>query len=135
VRRFLVDRLPPTAPDSETVVRQVFWRLGDGWTLRLRRSGPAGGASVDALTVEPAGIVVPVSADQAAALFKAGRAHRLVAERRTYGPVTVDSYVWENEGLVVASVDGPPPTWCGREVTADPQFAEESLAYDPRPSR
>jgi hypothetical protein len=131
VRRFLVDRRPTAAPDTETVVRQVFWRLGDGWTLRLRREGPAGEPSRDSLTVEPGGRPVPIGPDEAAALFRAGRAHRLVAERRTYGPVTVDSYVWENAGLAVASLDGPPPPWCGREVTDDPRYAEESLAYEP----
>lgn len=134
MRRFRLDRPPSGEPGPETVLRQVFWRLGDGWTLRLRREGPPDAPPTDTLSVRRPGGSWEFALDPepAAGLFRTG--HRTIATRRTYGPWTVDVFHWENEGLILAHGDGPGGEgW--RDVTDDPAYDEESLAFSPRPSR
>lgn len=142
-RRFLLRRLPDAAPGPETVVRQVFWRLGDGWVLRLRREGPPGVPSRDTLAVRGPGDVEwafppeagPGGADAVAALFRAGAGHRVVSSRRRYRldgrDWDVDEYHWENAGLILARADAPRPAWAVRDVTGEPAYDEEHLAYAP----
>lgn len=140
-RRFRLDRVPAGVPGPETVVRQVFWRLGDGWTLRLRREGPPGEPSRDTLAVTGPGVewpcpVPPGRTDKdLAALFKAGRGHRVVAQRRRYvvdgQPWDVAEYHWENEGLIVASPVGRPVRAPGPEITEDLRYDDENLAFAP----
>src|SRR4051794_25664301 len=38
-RRFRLDALPPDLSAPTVLIRQVYWALGDGWVLRLRRTG------------------------------------------------------------------------------------------------
>ena len=139
-RRYVPPRLPDAEPGPETVVRQVFWRLGDGWVLRLRRAGPAGAPSEDTLAVRgPGGVewaLDPGPEPAVAALFRAGAAHRVLALRRRYRVAgaewDVDEYHWENEGLLLArpvTAAPAPPGW--RDVTADPAYDEDALAYAP----
>lgn len=140
-RRFLLARSPDAPTGPETVVRQVFWRLGEGWVLRLRRECPAGEPSRDTLVVRgPGGVewaLDPGPEPAVAALFRAGAAHRVVALRRRHRLAgrdwDVDEFHWENEGLVLARpfADGPPPPGAVRDVTGDPAYDEESLAYAP----
>jgi hypothetical protein len=133
VRRYRLDRLPPGEPGPETVIRQVFWRLGDGWTLRLRREGPPDTAPTDTLAVRhgTGSWEFALAPEPAAGLFRTG--HRTVATRRAYGPWIVHAYHWENEGLVLAGGTSAPPG--GTDVTDDPAYDEENLAFSPRPSR
>jgi hypothetical protein len=133
--RYRLDRLPASEPTAETVVRLVFWRLGDGWTLRLRREGPPGEPSEDSLVLAGPGVEWPwpLRSDQdVAALFRAGRGHRVVAQRRRYRidgqPWDVAEYHWENEGLIVATGTGRP---LGPDITGDPRYDEENLAFAP----
>lgn len=158
-RRFLLARPPDAVGAPEVVVRQVFWRLGDGWVLRLRREGPAGSPSRDTLAVRgpgtewtlpldpTAGPVTPgrpgvagagpggLAADPVAALFRAGAGHRVVALRRRYRVAgqdwDVDDYQWENAGLLLARADLPRPSWAVRDVTGDPAYDDDALAYAP----
>lgn len=138
MRRFLLDRLPPGTPGPETVVRQVFWRLGDGWTLRLRREGPPDAAPRDTVALRGPGSAgwewaLPADPAAVAALFRAGAGHRTIAVRRGYAGWAVDEYHWENEGLIVAAGTGAPPAWVGREITADGTYEDENLAFAPKP--
>jgi hypothetical protein len=167
-RRFLLSRPPDAGGGPEVVVRQVFWRLGDGFVLRLRREGPAGVPSRDTLTVHGPGAewVLPLDrgsgpgpagnspgsgaggpgrggpdaagrVDPVAALFRAGAGHRVVALRRRYRldgrDWDVDDYQWENAGLLLARplTDAPRPSWAVRDVTGEPAYDEENLAYAP----
>lgn len=131
MRRFRLDRLPPGDPGPETVIRQVFWRLGDGWTLRLRREGPPDAAPTDTLAVRRpgAGWEFALAAEPAAGLFRAGAGHRTVATRRAYGPWTVLEYHWENEGLILATGAAAAPGW--PDVTGQDEYEDESLAFRP----
>lgn len=150
-RRFLLSRLPDAGPGPETVVRQVFWRLGDGFVLRLRREGSPGVPSRDTLTVHGPGVEWsrpldavpgpppggPGRADAVAALFRAGAGHRVLFSRRRYRlggrDWDVDDYHWENSGLVLARplIDGPGPAGAVRDVTGEPAYDDENLAYAP----
>lgn len=148
-RRHLLTRLPDAVvPGPEVLVRQVFWRLGDGWVLRLRREGPPGVPPRDTLAVRGPGDVewtLPLDAAPAGArgsdgeavagLFRAGAGHRVVATRRRYRldgrDWDVDEYHWENEGLILARGDAPRPGWAVRDVTGEPAYDEENLARAP----
>lgn len=136
MRRFLVAGTPDSPPGPETVIRQVYWRLGDGWTLRLSRSGPPDSPPTDEVALRgPGGTGWEWTlADPAAVagLFKAGPTARVVKIRRPYGPQwTVEDYHWDNEGLRIAAGTGPPPPWVGREITGDPAYDDETLAFRP----
>jgi adenylate cyclase len=160
-RRFVLSHLPDAEPRTETVIRQVYWRLGNGWCLRLHREGRPDEAPRDTVAVQgprtgatriqyewPLPTEPGVSDEErtatVAALFKAGGSHRTVKSRRGYlldGQTwDVDEFHWENAGLITAELEMqdlatlrrvPVPSWCVREVTADTAFDGENLAFQP----
>ena len=160
-RRFLASRLPPAEPRAETMIRQVYWRLGNGWCLRLRREGQPDEAPRDTIALKGPRTrstrvqydwTLPAEPDLSdeertatvAALFRAGGSHRIVKSRRSYlldGQLWgVDEFHWENSGLIIAELELQDPgelrrvrvpSWCLREITADTDFDGESLAFHP----
>jgi adenylate cyclase len=156
-RRFLLEKLPPVEQRvSTTTIRQVYWQLGDGWTLRLRREGRGDEEARNSLTVKGkrSGVSRPeVNSDLAKEpkvvevveqLFKHGSANKVVKSRHSYvidGQAwDVDEFHWENEGLVIAELElddpdelarVPVPAWAVREITHEPRYGNESLAFHP----
>ncbi|HET6742513.1 MAG TPA: CYTH domain-containing protein [Kribbella sp.] len=126
-RRFLLSGLPEGEASYEREIRQVYWRLGNGWSLRLRRQGsdfepddvvtikgPRVGAQrpefewplynvTDSMQVRAA------SLEAALNLYRAGSAHPVVKTRRGY---LIDGQLWDvdefhhdNEGLIIAELE------------------------------
>lgn len=162
-RRFTLTALPAHAPMAVTFVRQVYWDLGDGWSMRLRRVGPDESNTRNLIAVKGPrqGIYRPEyewdiggqgdethvqndAARTARALFRAGAAHTIVKTRKSYlidGHLwDVDVFEWDNEGLMIAEIElrnphllahMPVPNWIDHEVTDDPRYNNERLAYSP----
>ena len=160
-RRFLLSRLPEAAACSETLVRQVYWDLGGGWCLRLRRESLPGTLPRDVLAVKGprTGVarvkwewwVKPETGDaerdrsiDVAALFMTGSGRQVVKHRRSYQleghTWDIDEFHWDNEGLIIAEIEMndvrqlcrvPEPAWSVREITDDRRYDNEKLAAHP----
>lgn len=153
-RRFLVvgrSALPPR--DEPRMVNQAYLFAHDGWAVRVRRvfAARAGAAPV------PLGSTLavkgprqdgarpeqewPLREEWAAQLFAAATAKVFkrrypVVDAGTTG--VIDEFFFDNEGLLIAEFESReplesfvPPAWCGREVTADHRYDNESLAHRP----
>lgn len=157
-RRFLLDHVPDVEPIYVRQVRQVYWPLGNGWFLRLRRQGSAQ-VPDDVVTIKGprSGTVRPefewqlsadpedaVSLASAASIYGAGRSLQVVKTR--YG-LQIDEVLWDvdefhlaNNGLIIAEVEMKDlgalqalemPEWALMEVTGDPAYNNENLAQKP----
>lgn len=126
-RRFLASQVPDGEPVSQILIRQVYWRLGDGWSLRLRRigedpetqdwialKGPRHGSERWEFEYPLAGPDMPSeeredALDAALNLYKAGAAHAVVKLRKSFildgRTWDVDEFLWDNAGLVVAEIE------------------------------
>jgi adenylate cyclase len=155
-RRFLLDSLPPYEPVDHTTIRQAYWRLGDGWSLRVRREGNSDADTRNSVTVKGPrnGVSRPelnlflsdgeTDTDAAERLFKVAGSSKVVKTRYSYlldGLAwDIDDFHWENEGLIIAELemDDPEelakvakPSWAVREVTHDTQYGNDNLAFHP----
>lgn len=155
-RRFLLTKLPPGEPVDRTTIRQAYWQLGSGWSLRVRREGTSNDDTRNSITVKGprSGFSRPeleffLSSDAAVTrvvenLFQVAGNHKIIKTRHSYVldglAWDVDEFHWENEGLVIAEIEledsdqlagVTPPTWAVREVTNDSQYANENLAIRP----
>lgn len=137
-------------------MRQAYWRLGEGWSLRFRRTGDAPPFE-DTLTVKgdrhgleavqfsisltPADGVDRQSRDT---FFSAAGDHQVVKTRQFFQfegrTWRLDVFSGRNAGLVVAELEGQDeaelesvmvPPWAQREVTAEHEYNNEQLAYRP----
>jgi adenylate cyclase len=126
-RRFLVKKMPTGKPVSETLIRQAYWRLGGGWSLRLRRlgddpetenwiavKGPRHGSErwefeyrldrPDMSSAEREDTVEAVLN-----LYRAGAEHVVVKRRKSFvldgHAWDIDEFMWDNDGLVIAEIE------------------------------
>ena len=126
-RRFLCATVPDGEPVSETLIRQAYWRLGDGWSFRLRRigedpqtenwiavKGPRQGSERWEFEYPMTSLDMadPERADSLNAvlnLYRAGSAHTVVKKRKGFvldgRTWDVDEFLWDNEGLVIAEIE------------------------------
>jgi adenylate cyclase len=155
-RRFLLDRLPEGDAVDRTTIRQAYWRLGSGWSFRVRREGASNEDTRNSITIKgpKAGfsrpeldLFLPGDADTTSAvesLFLAAASYKIVKTRYSYilDGLTwdIDQFHWENEGLIIAEIEledsrelagVSTPSWAIREVTSDSQYANENLAFQP----
>jgi adenylate cyclase len=155
-RRFLLAGLPHEDPVDQTTIRQAYWRLGGGWSLRVRREGRADDDTRNSITVKGPwhGVSRPefslFLADDATgisaveSLFRAASGNKIVKTRFSYliDGLTwdVDQFHWENEGLIIAELEMDDPValakvarpgWTVREVTGEVQYANDHLAFHP----
>lgn len=126
-RRFLLQELPAAQETYRREIRQVYWRLGNGWVIRLRRQGSDAEPS-DVITIKGPrfGAQRPefewslydanqseetrqASLEAALNLYKAGSAHAVVKTRHGY---FIDGHLWDidefhhdNEGLIIAELE------------------------------
>ena len=160
-RRFLLSALPNGFDWVYTkVIRQVYWDLGDGWALRLRRQGEADFPD-DVVTLkgprhgssrpeyewglgaeeenghnsssDPAHRSQSANPD-AASLYRAGARRQIVKTRR--GAV-VDGVTWDfdefhfaNEGLFIAEVEMKDRA--AVDAIKQPAWAVREVTDDPR---
>jgi CYTH domain-containing protein len=147
-RKFLLDGLPPQlAFARRTAILQGYVALDGDTEVRVRRTPRA-----DTLAIKHGGGGVRVEEElelgsrQADALWELTEGRRVQKTRRMMRveglEVSVDEYVGELAGLVVAEVEFDdeqasrefmPPAWFGREVTGEPGYANRSLSVDGRP--
>jgi adenylate cyclase len=153
-RRFLLDRLPPGEPLSQTTIRQAYFLLGGGWSVRIRREGKAGGDTRNTVTLKSSrrGLSrseyeiggTEFTEEDAESLFRAGSEHVVVKTRHSYliddEGWDVDEFHWDNDGLIIAELEmedsealarRPVPPWAVREVTHDSQYSNDQLAFRP----
>jgi adenylate cyclase len=155
-RRFLLDSLPLAEPVDLTTIRQAYWRLGDGWSMRVRREGRSDSDTRNSVTIKgprngvsrpELNMFLPDDSDSIEAvekLFMAAGSHKIVKTRYSFLlddlPWDVDLFHWENEGLIIAELemDDPAelaritkPTWAVREVTYEAQYSNDNLAFRP----
>jgi len=148
-RKFLLDALPPAlAFAKRTAILQGYLALDGDTEVRVRRT-PRG----DTLTIKHGGGEVRVEEElalagrQADALWQLTEGRRLQKTRRMMRveglEVSVDEYVGELDGLIVAEIEFDdeessrefmPPAWFGREVTGRPEYANRSLSVDGLPA-
>lgn len=147
-RRFLVARTPDIGGWPACQHNCAFLGGADRWTTRIERSfdldtsGNPGPGRFTLVVTPPAGREAlgfdgPVEDAVGAALFAAAE-HKLFFTRYTVDVQWhLDVFRLANDGLVLATgpLTGSVPRWCGREVTADPEFAEDALARAPLPAR
>lgn len=126
-RRFLIEALPEGEPLDDVLIRQVYWRLGKGWSLRLRRLG-SDQASEDFIALKgprhgserwefeyrfATADMTPQERDERLGavlnLYNAGAEHSVVKKRRSYVidgiAWDIDEFLWDNEGLIIAEVE------------------------------
>ncbi|BDG74531.1 CYTH domain-containing protein [Roseomonas fluvialis] len=148
-RRFLVQgEAWRTDVTTTRHLRQGYLAREDGVSVRVRVAGDAARLTIKG----PGGLVrrefeydIPArDAEDMLALLCAGR-----SLRKTRHEVPLDGLVWEVDvfegalaGLVVAEVELPAadhplrvPAWAGREITADPRYANAALASATAPPR
>jgi adenylate cyclase len=155
-RRFLLDSLPPEDPVDQTTIRQAYWRLGDGWSLRVRREGRSDEDTRNSITIKgprtgvsrpELNLFLPNETDATSAaesLFRAAGNNKVVKTRFSYliDGLTwdVDKFHWDNNGLIIAEIEMddpavlagiPIPDWAVREVTHEIQYANDYLAFHP----
>jgi adenylate cyclase len=143
-RRFLVSRLP-TLPGSGVGIHQVYLRADPAASIRVRICNDARAT----LTIKGAGsgaardeFEYPLPLADAWAICRLGVGVPIDKTRcqLTYHDTTweIDVFSGVNDGLIVAEVeldaiDQPLalPAWVGREVTAEPEYRNASLALRP----
>lgn len=150
-RKYLLDRLPDVAAAVPGVpVEQGYLAVDGEVEVRVRRLGDRrlltikGGTGLVRLEEE-----LELDERRFSALWPLTRGRRIEKTRRAVrlpeGPVLeVDEYHGALAGLLVAEVEFPSveasrafaaPAWLGREVTADPAYANRILASAGLPSR
>ena len=160
-RRFLLRELPRSLDWIYVkVIRQVYWELGNGWVLRLRRQGedespddvwavkgPRRGSSRPEFEwpfLKPGEDPDDESLHVVASLYRAGASRQVVKTRRG---AAVEGDLWDfdefhfaNEGLLIAEVEMEDqdalnrlarPEWTLREVTLEAKYQNENLAARP----
>jgi adenylate cyclase len=155
-RRFLLDQLPKGDAVDRTTIRQAYWRLGDGWSLRVRREGVSNEDTRNSITIKgpKTGFsrpelehFLPDDSETTSAvegMFLAAGKNKIIKTRYSYvlDGLTwdIDQFHWENEGLIIAEIElediqelaeVSTPSWVVREVTSDRQYANENLAFRP----
>lgn len=154
-RRFLMtDRSALPLRDEPRMVNQAYLFAQDGWAVRVRRvfaarSGAPPVALGSTLAVKGPRLEGarpeqewPLREEWAAQLFAAATAKIFkrrypVVDAGTTG--VIDEFFFDNEGLLIAEFESreplegfAPPAWCGREITGDRRYDNESLAHRPR---
>ncbi|WP_166168005.1 CYTH domain-containing protein [Motilibacter aurantiacus] len=146
-RRFLVPSVPDLTGRRATLLNTAYLPGAPGWTVVLCRAyelDDRGNPGPGRLTMDVRG---PESAAKSlhysgrldpaagAALFAAAPAKAFRSRYDLDDQWSLDVYHLENEGLAVAVGRFPPgttvlrvPSWCGREVTADPAFSDLGIA-------
>jgi adenylate cyclase len=144
-RKWLVSEPPAdiVAADGELIDQGYLAIEPDGCEARLRRGGDR-----FFLTVKTAGDLVrdeyetELTEHQFAQMWPATEGRRIVKTRYAADGVELDVYGGELSGLTVVEVEFTdaeqalayvPPSWFGREVTADRRYKNRSLAADGRP--
>lgn len=158
-RKFLMPGLPSTTDASSVrTIKQAYWRLGDGWSLRLRHEVTASGDESDSLTIKGkrsgasafafklalGAMTTTVEKEARAAFFAAAGEHVVQKTRMDWSckghDGWVDAFLDRNAGLVVAEFEHdnesdssamPFPDGALREITAEIEYVNESLAYRP----
>lgn len=152
-RRFLV-RDPHIVEECQWVmITQAYVFAEDGYAVRLRRiQEPQLGKSEEFLDLDATVAVkgprigdereeyeTPVDALLAAEIIK--RSPYVIRKRRyqviDHEAWDVDVFLDENEGLIIAEIEGRevrhilPPSWAGKEVTTEQRYNNEELALRP----
>jgi adenylate cyclase len=153
-RRFLVKDPTIVEHDDGNLIVQAYLFVSDGYVIRVRRTHLPSGEPSEPYHEAPAILAakgpressmreeyeLEIPATYAAELIK--RSGWKVSKTRYQ--VIEDENLWDvdvfhgdNEGLVIAECEGRGlaslrvPSWCGREVTGERQYDNESLARQP----
>lgn len=155
-RKFLVPRAEAVEADrtvNRQRIAQGYLTGSSGPAVRIRISGSLpGGSTVATITVkgprtgmsrtEHESEVDPVIAQALLRLCGDRVVHKTRCDIHASGREwSVDEFGGHNDGLVIAETEltAPDtvievPAWCGREVTDDDRFYNESLASRPQPA-
>ncbi|WP_421874669.1 hypothetical protein [Mycolicibacterium wolinskyi] len=159
-RRFRLGQKQNFAFTRTVRIHQVYWRLGHGWSLRIRQEdeptdykqtvaikGPRKGSDRPEMRMP---IFESMSDDEKiqtlpllTALLGTGQPYAIDKTRSFFdeGGVTweLDEFHGKHAGLIIAEVHSPdraaidaitPPKWADLEVTADTRYNNENLAYE-----
>ncbi|MBQ2261812.1 MAG: CYTH domain-containing protein [Loktanella sp.] len=146
-RKFLIRELPPLAGLTSTTIQQgYFTKASDSLEVRLRRRDTEHFLTVKSPgTVQRSEIEVAISGDQFEELWPATEGRR-IEKIRYVGKLTqdltfeLDIFSGRLAPLVVVEVEFPtlqaaqafaPPSWFGRDVSADIAFKGKTLAMCP----
>ncbi|GAA1508686.1 hypothetical protein [Nocardioides humi] len=148
-RRFRLDRVPEGMSGPSELIRQAYWTLGDGWILRVRRTGeddntagtevaikgPRSGfqrAEFEFFLAQAKGMPSVSEVKNATDdLFRASGGHIVVKTRTSY--LASDGLAWDidvfhfdNEGLVIAEIELP--SALGVAAISKPEWAAEDVS-------
>jgi adenylate cyclase len=142
-RKFLLSELPPTLRLARgEAIKQGYLALDGDTEVRLRT-----GSAPPRLTIKSGRgevrteVELPVEGSGARQLWELTEGRRVEKTRRLMRidgvEAEVDEYGGDLAGLVVAEIEFPdeqaaqaftPPAWFGRELTGEPEYANQSLA-------
>ena len=150
-RKFLVKDVPEHLRlnhflDSYVDLRQYYWNLGSGWSLRYRHETSKGEVVRESVTVNEFAFTLPSAADiteiEVRRSFVSSANTSRIIKRRYFFELNgikwrLDQFHAENEGLWLIETEDPNSReiaaldWFDRDVTAESRYANERLASWP----